>query len=91
MDTLMGIITSPFMLIAIAIILVAVVLLLLLKRLEERDKALSQRLGGVEQTLGEQLRQSQAQLGEAAGRDREALSSNLRGMGDSVARVMRCV
>ena len=42
MDTLMGIITSPFMLIAIAIILVAVVLLLLLKRLEERDKALSQ-------------------------------------------------
>lgn len=88
MDTLMGTITSPFMLIAIAIILVAVVLLLLLKRLEERDKALSQRLGGVEQTLGEQLRQSQAQLGEAAGRDREALSSNLRGMGDSVARVM---
>ena len=88
MDTLKGIVLSPFVLIAVAIVLVAVVLLVLMKRSEERDKALNERLGGVEQTLADQLKRSQALLGEEAGRDREALSSNLRGMGDSVARVM---
>ena len=88
MDTWMNILSSPFVLIAVAIALVAVVLLILMKRTEERDKALNERLGGVEQTLADQLKRSQALLGEEAGRDREALSSNLRGMGDSVARVM---
>lgn len=88
MDVLTGIFTSPFVLIAIAIVLVAVVLLIMMKRVDERDQALNDRLGGVEQTLADQLKRSQALLGEEAGRDREALTSNLKGMGDSVARVM---
>ncbi|MEA4897090.1 DNA recombination protein RmuC [Bacillota bacterium Meth-B3] len=68
--------------------LLAVCLLLLLKRAGKRESMLDERLGGVEHRLADQLRLSREQAGEMAKGDREEMSVNLRGMGDSVTRVM---
>ncbi len=66
----------------------AVCLVLFLMRAGKREKDLNERLDGVEGTLNSQLALSREQVGDLAKSDREEMSANLRGMGDSVARVM---
>lgn len=88
---LMTVISHPQALLVLAMLLILLALIaiwLLLRRTNIQEKALENRLNDVEQALTNQLQQSRDRYGEEAGRDREALSSNLKGVGDSVARVM---
>ena len=76
-----------WVLVALSAVLV-VAIIALIRRFSKRESLLSDRLNTVESSLNEQLKHSQEQSNEQAGRAREEMSNNLRGMGDSVTRVM---
>lgn len=81
--------TNPIVILVLLIALVAIsALFMALRAAYKKENGLGERLGDVEKKLTDQMQLTREQAGEEAGRDREALSSNLRGMGDSVTRVM---
>jgi DNA recombination protein RmuC len=79
---------QPTLLALLASTALMVVLALLLVRAMARDRGVAARLDEVEQGLGGLFRESRADGETQAQRSREELSSNLRGMGDSVSRLM---
>lgn len=83
------ILNNPVLGAVLALVAAAVVMLLaLLLRASRRDRALNQRLEAVERAFTERLTSASNQNDVQAQRSREELSSGMRGMSDSVTRVM---
>jgi len=85
MRDLIEILNSPAMQIAVGVI-GAVLIFLASSRL--RSRALEKKLAEMQSALSSQFHGVRSQAGEEAQRSREELGANLRGMSDSVARVM---
>jgi DNA recombination protein RmuC len=85
MTDLMAILSSPAVLIALGVI-GAVILVWAAARI--RNGALEKRLNEMQQQLSGQFQGVRSEAGDVAQRSREELGANLRGMSDSVARVM---
>ncbi len=71
---------------AFAVMLAA--LIALLRNAMARESALSEQLEDVQRTLNSHLEEARGESEEQARRNREELSGNLRGMGDSVTKIM---
>lgn len=82
------ILTNPAFLLAVALLLLVLALILLFRRTGQREQDISNRLESVEKAISNKLEENRAREDEQARRGREELSGNLRGMGDSVTRVM---
>jgi DNA recombination protein RmuC len=85
MRELVEILSSPAMQIAVGVIGV-VLIFLAASRL--RSRALEQKISELHTALSNQFQGVRSETGDAAQRSREELGANLRGMSDSVARVM---
>lgn len=85
MRDLIEILNSPAMQIAVGVI-GAVLIFLAASRL--RSRALEQKLAEMQKALSSQFQGVRSEAGDEAQRSREELGANLRGMSDSVARVM---
>ena len=85
MRDLIDILNSPAMQIAVGVI-GAVLIFLAASRL--RSRALEEKLAQMQQALSNQFQGVRSEAGGEAQRSREELGANLRGMSDSVARVM---
>ena len=85
MRDLIEILNSPAMQIAVGVI-GAVLIFLAASRL--RSRALEQKLAEMQKALSSHFQGVRCDAGEEAQRSREELGANLRGMSDSVARVM---
>ncbi len=85
MDELLKILSSPAMAIAVGVV-GAVILIWAAARL--RGGALEKRLGDMQSALSDQFQSVRSETGDAAQKSREEMGANLRGMSDSVARVM---
>ena len=85
MRDLIEILNSPAMQIAVSVIGV-VLIFLAASRL--RSRALEQKLSEMQKALSSQFQGVRSEAGDEAQRSREELGANLRGMSDSVARVM---
>ena len=85
MRDLIEILNSPAMQIAVGVI-GAVLIFLAASRL--RSRALEHKLAEMQKALSSQFQGVRSEAGDEAQRSREELGANLRGMSDSVARVM---
>lgn len=75
---------------AVIIVSVVVVMWLVMQLMDKsrREKELAERMEAVEKLLGAKLEESRDQSNEQAQKSREELAGNLKGMSDSVTRVM---
>lgn len=80
--------SSPAGMIATLFVGLILVLVIVLAALGRRDKIMSERLDDVEEALMKQMGSNRDQSDVQSQRNREELTHNLRGMSDSVTRVM---
>ena len=85
MRDLIEILSSPAMQIAVGVI---GVVLIFLAASRMRNRALERKLSEVQNALSSQFQDVRSEAGTTAQRSREEMGANLRGMSDSVARVM---
>lgn len=88
MEYINQLLQNPTALMIDALIVLIVVVILMVARSSKREAALMSQLNQVERSVSEQLRHIESATLQQTQQSREEVSQNLRGMGDSVTRVM---
>ena len=88
MEWLNGLLANPMAVLLVVMTLFSCVIIIVLIGVLDRDQKLNRRLNDVEEALSKRLDSALGHENRHAAEQNEAIAVNLKGMGDSVARVM---